>query len=127
MARAPKPPQQPTALEGATGAVGLILVLTAIAILAWQGLKGGDAPPEIELRPTAVARSGDAWRLDIEVSNTGESTAQDVVVEGRFGDETSEVTLDYLPGDGRRAASLVFTTRPDPAAVELRVRGWVDP
>ena len=32
MARAPKPPQQPTALEWATGAVGLILVLTAIAI-----------------------------------------------------------------------------------------------
>lgn len=127
MARAPAKPRRPSLLEWTSGAVGLILVLTAIAILAWQGLKGGDAPPEIEVRPTGVARSGDGWRLDVEVSNTGESTAQDVVVEGRLGDDTSEVTLDYLPGDGRRAASLVFTTRPDPAAVELRVRGWVDP
>ena len=127
MARAPKPPPQPSVLEWTVGVLGLVIVLAAIAVLAWQGLKGGDAPPEIEVRPTAVARSGDGWRLDIEVSNAGESTAQDVVVEGRLGDETSEVTLDYLPGDGRRAASLVFTTRPDPAAVELRVRGWVDP
>lgn len=127
MAGASKAPSRPSVLEWVSGAVGLIIVLGAVAILAWQGLKGGDAPPEIALRTTAVERSGDAWRLDVEVSNTGERTAQDVVIEARHADETAQVTLDYLPGDGRREASLIFSTRPDPAAVQLQVQGWAAP
>jgi uncharacterized protein (TIGR02588 family) len=125
MARTAKSTPRPSALEWAAATIGLIVVLAALGVLAWQGVSGGSTPPDIMVRPAGVERAGAVWRLDLEASNAGERTAQDVVIEGRLGDETAQVTLDYLPGHGRREVSLVFTQRPD--AAELHVLGWVDP
>lgn len=127
MARAPKLPPEPSALEWISAGLGLVVVVSAIGVLAWQGIAGGNAPPEVSVRPIAVAPSGDVWRLDLEATNAGERTAEDVTIHAVSGTESADVTLDYLPGHGRREVSVLFHVRPDPQAVELRVSGWVDP
>lgn len=125
MAGASKPPPASPALEWISAGLGLIVVLAALGVLVWQGVQGGSTPPDITVRPAGVERAGAVWRLDLEASNAGERTAQDVVIEGRLGGETAQVTLDYLPGHGRREVSLIFSQRPDDA--EINVLGWVDP
>lgn len=117
--------KQTPALEWIAAGLGLLVVLSALGVLLWHAVSGAGAPASLDIRPGAIARSGDAWRLQVEVRNTGERTAAQVEIEGALGEETASAVIDYVPGHGRREAALVFSERPD--AADLRVVGWVDP
>lgn len=119
--RQPDPPL----LEWAAAGLGLLVVLAALGVLTWHAFSGAGAPPDLEISAAGSGRSGDAWRLQVEVRNTGERTAAQVEIEGELAGETASAVIPYVPGHGRREAALVFSERPDEA--RLRVTGWVEP
>ena len=124
-ARKPPAPPKPSALEWIVAGCSLALIVTLLAVLALHALKGAASPADLSVRPLGVHRTGSGWALDVEVANAGDSTASSVSVEGAVGKKTSTLSLDYVPGEGRREATLLFDV--DPRDADLRVTGWVEP
>lgn len=122
-----KPPAspKPSALEWIVAACSVAVIAAVLGVLGLHALKGRDSPPDLSVRPLEVHRTASGWTLDVEVANAGDRTASSVSVEGQAGDETSTLSLDYVPGEGRREATLLFAA--DPHGADLRVTGWVEP
>lgn len=119
-------------LEWITAGVGLALALGAIGFLVWEGLFVADKTPLLSARAGAVAQTAHGYVVDIEVRNDSHVTASAVQVEGVLPEsagapeETATLTIDYVPGKGRRDGSMIF--RRDPrGGLTVQVRGQVDP
>lgn len=119
------PHTRPPVLEWIMGGLGLLLTLAVLAIILREGLSAG-GPPVIEPALQAVHGDPGRWRAEIEVRNTGPTTAAAVEIEGVLGDETAAATLDYVPAGGRETITLGFTADPR-AGLELHARGWTEP
>ena len=124
-ARKPPVPPKPSAVEWIVAACSVGLIVAVLGILGLHALKGRNSPPDLSVRPLEAHQTASGWTLDVEVANAGDRTAASVSVEGAVGEETSTLSLDYVPGEGRREATLLFDT--DPHDAELRVTGWVEP
>jgi uncharacterized protein (TIGR02588 family) len=118
------PPPAPALLEWAMGALGLLLVLAALAVVAVEGLRA-DEPARLEARIDEVRPAGARWLAEIEVRNLGGETAASVEVEGRLGAETAHATVDYVPAHGRERVTLAFDA--DPRAAVISISGWSKP
>ena len=80
---------------------------------------GGDDAPDITDERMAP---GDGPPLHKHPWSTWE-----VVVEGRLGEETATVTIDYVPpGPGVKAA-LLFSHDPAGAEIDVAIRGYTRP
>ena len=123
--RKPAPAPAPALLEWAMGALGLLLVLAALAVIG-AGAFGPREPARLEATLGEVRPAGAVWLAEVEVRNLGDETAAAVEVEGRLGDQTAAATIDYVPAHGEEAITLVFESDPR-GAVELSVPGWSEP
>ena len=124
MARAkPKPPL----LEWIASAVGLILALGVMAVIARDAFNGSsEMPPDIRITALRVQQIGAGWVVEFEARNASAVTAAQVAVEGRLPDgETATATIDYVPGRSARRGGLFF--RREPRGAELRALGYQDP
>ena len=137
MARAPKkaaaetPWSAPPALEWVAAGLGLVLSCGAIGFVLWEAMQPS-TPPSISLRPGAVERTAGGWVVEVEARNASLSTAAAVEVEGvleRAGAEveTSTLTFDYVPGQGRRSGGLIFENDPRANELKLRTKGYIEP
>ncbi len=115
----------PPLLAWVMGALGLILVLACIAVLASR-MTGPTRPPELHLTAVEVRQAQAQWFATIEVQNRGDETVAQVEVEGQVGIETSSATIDYVPAHGSGEVVLGFTTDPG-ARLQLRTRSWTSP
>ncbi|MGQ0601559.1 MAG: hypothetical protein ACT4QE_07675 [Anaerolineales bacterium] len=85
----------------------------------WRGTR----PPVIQVRPQldAVRRADDAYYLPVTVSNTGDQTAEQILIQFSLATDTqpesNEFTVNFLAGGESERATVVF--RNDPAAAEL--------
>lgn len=136
MAKKPTPAKSTLArtpvLEWATAALGLVLILGAIAVIVADGLAGDGSPPMIVVDRSEVVRTPGGWLVQFEARNLSHATAAEVQVTGvlrRSGAEPEErsVTLDYLPGGGRREGALLFSADPAAASLELAAEGYRAP
>lgn len=117
----------PPFLEWLASAVGLILTLGVMAVIARDAFNGsGDMAPDIEVVAMAPERLGNRWLVRFDAHNRSPVTAAQVTIEGALpGGETSTATIDYIPGRSTRGGGLVFST--EPGEVRLRPLGFQDP
>jgi uncharacterized protein (TIGR02588 family) len=116
--------------EWAVAGIGLVLVLSAIAFIAYQGF-AVDGPSDVRVHAGAIQRSGDGYLVAFVAENEGGSTVADLEIEGMVsqGDEveTSEAIIDYLPPRAHRSGGLYFTRDPSRGVMKLRVSGFTNP
>ncbi|MET4685146.1 hypothetical protein [Brevundimonas faecalis] len=112
-------------LQRACALAGLLITLGVIGVLAREAFSV-PAPAILTVKAEAARPAQAGWIVEVTVANQGDLTAAAVDIEGEAAGERATATLDYVPGQGRKKASLVFSTneRPEP---KLRVLGWSEP
>ncbi len=133
-AKTPGPPvtRATPLLEWIAAAVGLVLILAVLGVIAAEVLRGDQSEPRFEVRTLAVEPAGDGYRVHIAVTNRGDKPAAAVVVAGVLtgpgGEtETAEATFDFLADHSRREGGLFFQNDPRRGALDLRAISYVDP
>ena len=118
--------------EWVTGAVGLVLVLGTVGLIAYEALEREPSVPEVTIEHIATLRTAGGYVVRFRARNSGSTTAAGLSISGELSDgtgavETSEIVLDYLAAEAERQGGLIF--RNDPAGYELRLeaKGYVDP
>ncbi|HVG49175.1 MAG TPA: hypothetical protein VM899_13700 [Rubellimicrobium sp.] len=120
-------------LEWVAGAIGAILTLTLLGVLAWQAwTHPGDVPPEVTVRLEEVLPVQGGFVARIAGVNASPETAAAVEVEGmlsREGEEveTAHATLDYVPGNSEKRGGLFFAEDPREGDLRLRALGYQEP
>ena len=118
--------------EWAAAAMGLLIVLAALALLLVEAVRGSESPPHIRVSVLAVEAQEGGYLVRLHVTNRGGTTAAQLVVEGaltpREGEtQRSQVTLDYVPARSMRGAGLFFKTDPNKGQLEVRAIGYQEP
>jgi uncharacterized protein (TIGR02588 family) len=118
---------KPPLLEWIASAIGLLLILGVLAVIARDAFNGSaDMAPDLAVAATRVRHSGTGYLVEFEARNLSPVTAAQVAIEGRLpGGETSTATIDYIPGRSARRGGPFFSA--DPRGVELRALGYQDP
>lgn len=118
-------------LEWAAGAVGLVIVLTSVSYLLYRGFEQKAAFPDLHVAVTGIRPQASGYLVTFMVNNRGGATAQNVKIIGRLrgpaGEQSSEVTLDYVPAASRREGGLVFTEDPRRYPLTIRAEGYNRP
>lgn len=122
-----KPKTDPPFLEWLASAIGLLLTLGVMVVIARDAFNGSAGmAPDIELVARAPEQQGGRWLVRFDAHNRSPTTAAQVTVEGALpGGETSTAVIDYIPGRSTRGGGLVFTQ--EPRGVRLRPLGYQDP
>src|SRR5687768_627595 len=105
--RAPDEDPLKSKLEAASAAVGAVLAIVTLGVIAWDGWREEDRPALVELAAQSVHEHPAGFVVEIVAFNSGDATAAALLVEGTLnrGDEvveTSEATFDYLPRRSER-------------------------
>ena len=119
--------QKPPLLEWIASAVGLVLILCVVAVIARDAFNGSAGmAPDVTVTATRIRPSGTGFLVEFEARNLSPVTAAQLTIEGKLPDgETSNATIDYVPGRSVRRGGLFFSTEPN--GVELRALGYQDP
>lgn len=123
---------RPPLSEWLVALLGLLVVLSALGFLGYEAVAGDTTAPDPLIRVTDIESVGGGYLAQLEILNQGGDTAAGLTVEGtltRGGRvvETSDVTLDYLPGGSVREAGLFFSRNPRQGRLELRALGFQEP
>lgn len=113
-------------LEWIAAGIGLVLTLAMLGFIGWQAWKSeGEEVPGIEIHVQRIVPAAGGWVVEIAAQNVSAATAAAVQIEGELIKDgrvlaTSQVTLDYVPGNSERRGGLLF--REDPRAHDLEMR-----
>lgn len=118
--------------EWAVGTVSALLVLGTIGFMLYQGLTAPGTSPRITLQVDTIVEAEKGYVVEFRARNRGNSTAAGLGVEGELKSdtgtvETSEATVDYVPGHSERRGGLFFTEDPRRYTLELRPKGYDRP
>lgn len=119
-------------IEWVFAAVGFALVAGTIGFIAWRGIVGEGAPPQVSFQVDAVSRLRDGYLVEFHASNRGDRTAADVTIKGDLAGpagsvETSEMSFKYLPPRSTRKGGLYFEHDPAGLSLTLRAQGYEGP
>ncbi|HZG52044.1 MAG TPA: hypothetical protein VEZ40_07905 [Pyrinomonadaceae bacterium] len=122
-------------VEWVVFAVGLALVVSALAYLVYDGATMGSDPPSIEVRLGTPEPRAHNFIVPVTVMNHGDETAEGVAVEvlmensGGGGGEPArgELTIAFLPRRARREGFVTFQQDPRGARLTARVLGYEKP
>ena len=120
------------ALEWAAAAVGLLVALLLLGIVAREAFATrDDSVPVLTAKVERVAATAAGHVVEVRVGNASSQAAASVQIEGTLGEgageETSSATIDYVPGRSEAKAGLIFSRDPRQGAFELRVTGYEIP
>ena len=124
---------QVPALEWFAAGIGLLLTLAMFGVIGWGALKGnGKQPPAVEVTVEQVSPAASGYVAEVALRYRSPSTASAVEIEGELADgeevvETSNATVDYVPGEAVRRAGLFFTEDPSRYKLEVRALGYAEP
>jgi len=115
------------ALQMGMAGLGAALLLGSLGIVMENAMTS-PRPAFIEVieieRDLIAGRS----RVQVEAINRGDVTAAAVTLQGRaVPDRVATATLDYVPGQSRKTATLTFAGDLGTARLTLEATGWVDP
>lgn len=79
-----------------------------------------------------IVPSADGWLVEVAAQNLSAATAAAVQIEGELLDgerviATSQVTLDYVPGNSERRGGLFFREDPQAHGLKVRAMGYAEP
>jgi uncharacterized protein (TIGR02588 family) len=120
-------------LEWVVFGVGLVLVVTTLSYLIYDGATSTGTPPEIEVRLGDPRPGGGGFLVPVTVVNRGGETAEGVTVEvlleaaGSPEPERGEFTLAFLPRGGTREGWVAFRTDPRAGRLTARALGYEQP
>ncbi len=120
-------------LEWTVFGVGLVLVVSTLAYLVYDGATAADTPPDVEARLGEPRPGGAGFLVPVTVSNRGGRTAEGVTVEvvleapGAAQPERGEFTLAFLPRGGTREGWVAFRTDPRAGRLNARAIGYQEP
>ena len=118
-------------LEWAVFWLGLALVCAVGAYLVTAALVGGNRPPQLSVSIGAIEEVPAGFAVGVQVRNSGDRTAESVVVEVLSGEgadpERGELTLPFVPQGSTRRGRVTFTRRPDAGTLRVRVLGYLEP
>ncbi len=120
-------------LEWISAAIGLVLTLAMLGFIAWQAWKRtGEEPPAIKVHVQQILSAGDGYVVEFAAVNLSPATAAAVQIEGELVEgeravATSQVTLDYVPGNSERRGGLFFRENPEAYGLEICALGYAKP
>ncbi|MDQ0249530.1 uncharacterized protein (TIGR02588 family) [Sphingomonas kyeonggiensis] len=126
-----EPHARTSALEWASAALGLAVLLLVFGVIGADLRRGGATPPAITVEVREVAASGQGFVVVFEAINRG-GTAASVEIEGTLSvpgkpSETASATLDYVAAGARVEGGLMFAQDPRQGRLRLRALGYQDP
>ena len=120
-------------LEWVASGIGLLLILSMLALLLREALSGEAGQlPAIDVAIRRIAPAGSGFVVEIEAVNRSGGTAAGVEIEGQLKSggasiETSSAVFDYVPGHSRRSGGLFFREDPRRHQIEVRALGFQTP
>ena len=125
MARKPSRRDPIPALEWVAAALGLVVILAILAVLATETARSADDHvPHLSARIEAVTVVPGGYVAEVVVANGAGQAAASVHVEGKLGDEAATATIDYVPGNSEGKGGLLFKGDPRRRPLEVRVTGY---
>ena len=120
-------------LEWIVFAASLVLVLSTLGYLVYDGATLGDTPADIQFQLGITKPQSNHFVVPVTVINRGDMTAEGVHIEVTLEDggkeqETAEFEISFLPRHSSREGLVTFQT--DPRRVEqmqARVLGFEKP
>ena len=124
--------EKPSLLEWIVAAIGLLLVSGAIGFLIYRGATKGDLPPKFKIEVLSIVKADENYLVNFRIFNSGEITAAALTIEGELksgetSEETSDVTLTYVPSQSERRGGLIFTKNPNEYQMQIRAKGYEQP
>ena len=121
--------ESPSVLEWIFASTGLLVILCALGFLIYRGATKGDTPPVVKVEVESITQAGENYVINFRVSNTGDTTAADLTIEGELkngekSEETSDVTMTYVPAQSVRRGGLIFTKNPNEYQLKIRAKGF---
>jgi uncharacterized protein (TIGR02588 family) len=121
-------------VEWVVFAVGLALLLCALAYLVYEGATMGNDPPSLEVRLGAPEQRAHNFIVPVTITNHGDETAEGIAVEVLLeGDGTGRepvrggLTIAFLPRRATREGFVTFQQDPRAARLTARVLGYERP
>ena len=120
-------------LEWVVFGVGLLLVVSTLAYLVYDGATAADTPPDVEVRLGEPRPGGAGFLVPVTVVNHGGETAGGVSVEvvleaaGSPEPERGEFTVAFLPRRGTREGWVSFRADPRSGKLSARAHGYEKP
>ncbi|HZB45712.1 MAG TPA: hypothetical protein VE360_10730 [Pyrinomonadaceae bacterium] len=120
-------------LEWVVFGVGLVLVVSTLAYLVYDGATAADTPPDVEVRLGEPRPGGAGFLVPVTVVNRGGQTAEGVTVEvvlegaGQGEPERGEFTVAFLPRRGTREGWVAFRSDPRAGRLTARAAGYEKP
>ena len=120
-------------LEWVVFGVGLLLVVSTLAYLVYDGATAADTPPDVEVRLGEPRPGGAGFLVPVTVVNRGGQTAEGVAVEvvletaGSPEPERGEFTVAFLPRRGTREGWVSFRSDPRAGRLTARASGYEKP
>jgi uncharacterized protein (TIGR02588 family) len=124
--------KSPSLLEWLFAAIGVLVVTSALGFLIYRGATKRDTPPAIKIEVESVTQTGGTYLVSFRVFNSGDTTAADLTIEGELKngekpEETSDVTMTYVPAQSVRRGGLFFTKNPSDFQLNIRAKGYEQP
>jgi uncharacterized protein (TIGR02588 family) len=111
-------------LEWTVFAIGLVLVVATLGFLVRESIMSDRGPPEVVARLGDARPSESGYLIPVEVTNIGQSTAEDVLVPifldlsgGRR--EEAELNIAFLPRGSKRNGWVGFRDDPRRGTLSL--------
>jgi uncharacterized protein (TIGR02588 family) len=120
-------------LEWIVFAISLVLVVSTLGYLVYDGANTGSSPPNFEFQLGQPQPQQNYFVVPVSVTNQGDETAEGVLVEvvlesNGTEQETAEFEIAFLPRQSTREGWVTFRT--DPRTVDqmsARVMGFSKP
>ena len=120
-------------IEWIVGGLGLLLLISVISLLIYEGLTEKTTPPDIVLHATTIQAQSQGHVIEVQVHNLGGKPAAKVLVSGELQTpqgntvEQAQTEIDFLPAGSHKNAGLFFTRDPNQHQVKLRPLGYEEP
>ncbi|WP_206453187.1 TIGR02588 family protein [Aurantimonas marina] len=126
------PAGKPHPIEWIVGGVSAVVVLSMIGFILFEAFSATGRTPRLAVTAGRIETMANGFRIGFRAFNGGDTTAAEVTVEGSLMDgdkmvETSEVTLDYVPGHSERRGGLLFIKYPGQYRLELKAKSYREP
>lgn len=121
-------PETSPVAERVTLALSIGILALIVGLVVYQYVVQGTQPPVIEVTPQleAVRQEPGGYYLPVVISNRGDETAEEVVVQltlrtGQLQEEGADITVQFLPGGAVQKGTVVFQRDPRRGKIEVAV------
>lgn len=118
--------------EKITASIGLLLVLSSVGFILFQGIWGNETPPDVQISIESIQPVSTGYLVKFTSKNEGGSSLAGVVVQAQLtkGEdkiETSQTTIEFLPANSLRKGGFFFRNNPKMFRLEARTLGYQEP